>query len=114
MANFKLYYTFYADEIEEIKDMNIDTYVVDYEYIVSLNIQDIIEYEFELRYGKKYQPLEWFLEPDAKKFVMNLEDKWMMNKIDEIALQQDFNFRDWLKDKYQSDALLDWITEINE
>jgi hypothetical protein len=52
-----------------------------------------------------YKELGWWLEPGAKEFVKALEEQWFYNKIDTVKLYADYNFKDYLKDKYWSDAV---------
>lgn len=98
--NYTLYYTF-----DNIYYNEITVTQMDYEYTIQSNIQDIIEYEYENKFRKKYDALSWYLESGAKEFVKDLENKWFSNKIDTIAMFQDFKFIDWLKERYYERAL---------
>lgn len=98
--NYTLYYTFdniYYNEFTVTK--------MNYEYTIQSNIQDIIEYEYENKFRKKYDALSWYLESGAKEFIKDLENKWFSNKIDTVAMFQDFKFIDWLKERYYERAL---------
>ena len=57
------------------------------------------------KFRKKYSALSWYLESGAKEFVKDLENKWLNNKIDTVAMYQDFKFLDWLKERYYEKAL---------
>lgn len=97
---YTLYYTFrnlyYNDNaVNEI----------DYEYLVQPNFQDILEYEYENKFRKKYAVLSWYLETGSKEFVKELESRWLKNKIDTGLLYQDYDFIDWLKNRYYEKAL---------
>lgn len=98
--NYTLYYTF-----DNIYYNEFTVTQMDYEYTIQSNIQDIIEYEYENKFRKKYDALSWYLESGAKEFVKDLENKWFSNKIDTIAMFQDFKFIDWLKERYYERAL---------
>lgn len=98
--NYTLYYTF-----DNIYYNETTVTQMDYEYTIQSNIQDIIEYEYENKFRKKYDALSWYLESGAKEFVKDLENKWFSNKIDTIAMFQDFKFIDWLKERYYERAL---------
>lgn len=78
------------------------------------DINDIIEYLFEQKYGVKYG-LGWYLEDGAKKFVKEIEEKWFYNKFDSFTLYtKDYNFIDWLKDKYQEEATEQHTQELDD
>ena len=98
--NYTLYYTF-----DNIYYNELAVSQMDYEYTIQSNIQDIIEYEYENKFRKKYSALSWYLESGAKEFVKDLENKWLSNKIDTVAMYQDFKFLDWLKERYYEKAL---------
>ena len=63
------------------------------------NLQDVIEYEFEKKYKKKYEYLSYHLEDGGKEFVKSIEEKWYKNQIDEVALSDDRDFMNWMKEK---------------
>lgn len=98
--NYTLYYTF-----DNIYYNELTVTQMDYAYTIQSNIQDIIEYEYENKFRKKYDALSWYLESGAKEFVKDLENKWLSNKIDTVAMFQDFKFIDWLKERYYERAL---------
>lgn len=97
---YTLYYNF--DELY-YDDIVVDE--VDYEYHVQLNLQDILEYEYENKFRKKYNCLSWYLEPGAKEFVKDVESRWWKNQIDTVSLYNDYKFIDWLKECYYEKAL---------
>jgi hypothetical protein len=96
----KIYYTFYN---EEFNDITVD--INDYEFVVEDNLQDIVEYMYELKFNKKYNYLNWYLESGSREFIKDLQEKWWKNEIDTITLHQNFDFKDWIKDKYYLKAL---------
>jgi len=73
-------------------------------YNLEENLEDIISYEFERKYSKPYNPLTYYLEPGAKEFIKFLENDYYNNHLDTFGLYHNFEFRDWLKDKYESTA----------
>ena len=88
---------------------------VDYPYVIREDLQDIIEYKFEQKYNKKYSHRTWFLEDGASEFVKEVENDYLYNKIDVIELYSfDFDFKDWLKEKYINDALNEYIMEYKD
>jgi hypothetical protein len=98
-----IYYTFDSGENS----------VVDYEYTVQESLQDVIEYKYYKKYDKPYHPLAWYLEDGAKEFVKEIEDAWLHNTLDMYAIYSDYDFYDWLKDKYEDDAFSDWSKTLN-
>lgn len=64
--------------------------------------KDICEYFFEEKYDKKFNETSWYLEPNAKDFIKAIEDKWLANRIDEIALYSKREFKEFLISKYRS------------
>ena len=70
-------------------------------YSLEENLEDIISYEFERKYNKPYNPLTYYLEPGAKEFIKSLETEYYSNHLDIFGLYHTFEFKDWLKDKYE-------------
>lgn len=88
---------------------------LNYPFTVEENISDISRYLFEKKYHKKYDELGWYLEPGAKAFIKDLEDRWLRNQIDTFDLYElNFNFRDWLKEYYTTDAIRACTRELDE
>lgn len=84
--------------------MDNDVFVT-YDYLVEDKLQDIIEYKYEQKFGKKYNELSWYLETGATKFVNEIEEEWFHNRIDTTKLyNMDFEFYEWLKNKYSDIA----------
>lgn len=97
-----LYYTFETE----------NEFCVDYPFIVFENLQDIIEYNYELRYNKPYNPINWYLDEGAKDLVKDLEKRWVKNQIDTFKyFNMDFEFKDWLHQKYESEAFAKFILD---
>lgn len=94
-----LYFTF-----DDVYD-GMEICEFDYHYIVEENIQDIIEYEFEKKYGKKYDVLSWYTYPGSETLVSNLKDLYLRNAIDFLSYFQNPQFISWMKEKYYYDAL---------
>lgn len=88
---------------EQYNSVNVNTR--DFEYVIDEDLQDIIEYLYEQRFGIKYVPCAWYLENGANDFVKEIEHQWWHNTLDTITLYKDHSFKDWLKEKYYEHAL---------
>ena len=68
-------------------------YLIDehYEFHLDIKFNDIMEYLYEKTFNKKFDAMSYRLDKEAKEFVKNLEQEWFKNKVDEIALIQDYN-----------------------
>lgn len=73
-----------------------------YTVSVSEDLRDAIPYLYEKHFGVPYRELGWWLEPGAKEFVKDLEDKWMHNKLDLSEVYKDEEFLKLLSEKYAS------------
>ena len=101
---------------------------MDFDYSVEQNYEDIFNYEFEKEFGVKYNYLTEALYPEHKHFVKDFESKCNKNQIHyyEYYTTHNFDFLDWLKDKYEEDArdafndyidedeIDDWWYELSE
>jgi hypothetical protein len=86
-----------------------------YPFIIYENIKDIIEYAFEQKYNIEYKDLSWYLEKGSREFVKDIEALWFYNKIDTYHLYtKDYNFINWLKNKYSVTALNKHIKDLDE
>jgi hypothetical protein len=97
---YKIYYTFYN---EEFNDITVD--INDYEFVVEDNLQDIVEYMYESKFNKKYNYLSWYLESGSREFIKDIHDKWWKNEIDTLSLYQNIDFKNWIKNRYYLKAL---------
>ena len=68
---------------------------------VEPTLQDIVAYLFEKEYHKYYNELSWYLEPNAREFVKNIEMLYMKNQLDETSLSREMINSSFLKDKYR-------------
>jgi len=67
------------------------------------DLQDIFEYNFQIKYDKQYNPLSWYLEPNSKELYKELEELWKNNNINTHKLYiEDYAFQEFLKEKYAS------------
>jgi hypothetical protein len=86
--------------------------VIDYQFNLTENFQDISEYLFEEEYGVKYQHSSWYSEEGAKDFISNLKKLWDDNIIDTAYLYtKDLKFILWLTNKYYDEAYNQYIHE---
>jgi hypothetical protein len=93
-------YELWYDSIENESDS-----ISNYTYYVDENLKDVIAFLYKKHFGKEYIELGWWLEPGAKEFVKDIEDKWFHNKIDTLTLYTDYEFIDFLKQVYYDDAV---------
>jgi hypothetical protein len=86
--------------------------VIDYQFNLTENFQDVSEYLFEEEYGVKYQYSSWYSEEGAKDFISNLKKLWDDNIIDTAYLYtKDLKFIVWLTNKYYDEAYNQYIQE---
>ena len=83
----------------------------DYEYSIRDNKDDVIEYLYEKHFDRPYSG--YYVGTEEMNYVSELENKWLYNEIDFIALYyEDYAFKDWLKDKYVEDAIEQYLSEV--
>lgn len=98
MPTYTLYYTFDS--------------CIDYPYDVEYSVQDITEYEYERHFAKKWNDLNWYLEPGSKELVDEINSKWFTNTLDMSSYYSfNFDYREWLKDHYRLSAELKYEKE---
>jgi len=75
-----------------------------FEYTIEKSCEDILEYEFKKTFEKDYS--NFLLTEEQKKFIKDFEDKCNHNMIHyyDYYTTLNFDFLDWLKDKYQLEA----------
>ena len=75
-----------------------------FEYPVRQNVEDILRYEFEKFFKHPYSP--FLLTETQKEFIRDFEDKCIHNQIHyyDYYTTHNFDFLDWLKDKYRDEA----------
>lgn len=56
------------------------------------SLYDIISYLYEKHYNIPYNELSWYLEPGAKEFVKDIEEKWLHNTLDTSFIYRDKDF----------------------
>lgn len=108
----------YYDFVEECYYHNCKEYwldVRDYPYVVTEDFDDIYQYKFETKYGRKYDDRNWLLEKDSLEFYHELENQYLRNEIDSYSLyNQDDDFYTFLYNKYRDSALERAIIECGE
>lgn len=75
--------------------------VADSELPITENIDDVIAYLFEERYGKPYDEMTWFFEKGAKDFVKDIKDRWYSNEFDALGLYSQPEFIEFLGKRYE-------------
>lgn len=83
-------------------------------YTVEKSCEDILEYEFKKTFEKDYS--NFLLTEEQKKFIKDFEDKCNHNKIHyyDYYTTHNFDFLDWLKDRYYYEALVAQENEFDE
>lgn len=92
----------YSLEYNILEDFDLDTYEDDpiYEFEVEESIDDIIEL-FLIESGKKYP-----LTIDRQRYIRNLLNVFYLdNSLDMLGIYNTPVFREFLKDKYQAEAI---------
>lgn len=78
---------------------------------VDEDLKMLVAYFYEQHFNKPYNELSWYLEPGAKEFVKEIEDKYLHNEIDSFALGRDENFINFLNENYSCDIDDDTLDE---
>ena len=63
---------------------------------ITEDFKDILAYLFEKRFEVPYTETGWLIEPGAREFVNDLENKWLHNEIDTFELYHDSDFLEFL------------------
>ena len=69
----------------------------------SEDFKDVLAYLFQKEYGVYYNDTTWLLEPNAKEFVKDLEDKWLRDEIDTYTLYHDDDFLEFMSKRVEVD-----------
>lgn len=101
------------DKIIEDKDLFDRLPSGSFDYMVEENLRDIISYLFENKYFKEYDESNYYLEPGAKEFVKDIEEKWYNNSIDphDFYSYKNFGFLDFLRWRYAEEAFQEYLKE---
>lgn len=85
-----------------------------FEYSVEQSYDDILEYEFKKTFKENLNKL--ILTDEQKNFIKDFEYKCNHNKIYyyDYYTTHNFDFLDWLKDKYYYEALVAQENELDE
>lgn len=83
--------------------MEYTLYYDNYAFVVEQTYQDILEYEFNKRFKEHYDPYYTLYTKEQKDFVKDFDYKWLCNEIHcyDYYTSGNFDFLDWLKDKYE-------------
>ena len=117
MMRHDLYYNIDVDNYEDLVPSNSDIDISnfhggEYTYSVEENLQDILDYLFLTKYGITISDnLGWYLEDGAKEFVKDIENKYWSNTLDTLRIYQDYHFIDFLKDRYENEAIQECFNE---
>ena len=84
-----MYYTVRCSLYGNCADINYREVVDGSKIIINEDIRDVISYLYEKHFGVPYRELGWWLEPGAKEFVKELEDKWWKNELDVSKIYAD-------------------------
>ena len=84
----------------------------EYNLVIGEELQDVVEYMFEKEYNKVYNPLSWYLEEGAKEMVKEVESLWWNNALDTYPLYHDYDFLEFLKKKYSTQASIGVEREV--
>ena len=96
-------------------DFNIEAYCEDLQedysvvatYTFSEDLDDVISFLYQEKFGKAYNELDWYLEPGAKEFIKDIEEKWLKNQIDGYEIVKNPNFKKWVIDNRLNNDLID-------
>lgn len=70
-------------------DIHNDALCDYYEIPINDDINDIVAFLYQKKFGVEYQWNNWKLQKGAEEFVNKIEDDWFHNKIDTVKLYQD-------------------------
>ena len=84
------------------------------EVLVSEDLRDALPYLYEKHFGVPYRELGWWLEPGAKEWVREIEDKWFHNKLDLSEVYKDTEFLASLAQKYSTQINEDTIEDLKD
>ena len=86
--------------------MKYELYYGNFTYEVEQNYLDILSYEFEKTFNEEYVPYYTLYTPEQNAYVKEFETKWLNNEIHEYDYYttRNYEFLDWLKEKYADDA----------
>lgn len=89
---------------------NLDCLSGYYDITITENIDDIVAYLYEKRFGVPYCWSTWQFQKGAKEFVSGIEDDWAHNRIDTLSLYQDRGMVS-LASRNKADELADWLAK---
>lgn len=84
------------------------------EVLVSEDLRDALPYLYEKHFGVPYRELGWWLEPGAKEWVKEIEDKWFHNKLDLSEVYKDTEFLASLAQKYSTQINEDTVEDLKD
>ena len=65
-------------------------------YVFTEDLDDIVHFLYEQEFKIPYNELNWYLQPGAKEFVKDIEEKWLKNQIDCSKFINTYEFRKWV------------------
>jgi len=111
---FECHYKYNYDLMDKWEQADVDEFINEwdgwtYDYYLEINMEDIKEFLFKEKFNKDYESLNYYLEPGAKEFIKDFENKWWQNKIDTLSFQTNPNFLEFLKEKYSLEIIKDLV-----
>lgn len=69
---------------------------------IAEDLRDAIPYLYEKHFGVPYRELGWWLEPGAREWMKDIEDKWFHNQLDLSEVYKDEEYLQELAQEYYS------------
>lgn len=106
-----MYYTAKIPIKLSCDELNIWEERDDYSFTFSEDFNDVFAWMFQEKYNVKYGELSWIIEPGAKEFYKELEDKWLHNDLDVSNLYHNEEFLDFVIERKNEDIKEDEIED---
>lgn len=95
-------------------DLDLESNFENCHILVSEDLRDALPYLYEKHFDVPYKELGWWLEPGAREWMKEMEDKWMHNQLDLTEVYKDSEFLASLSDKYADYSSVDIDTLRDE
>ncbi len=95
-----------------IKEIRYDEYDLDYEAELTADVY--LCYLFRKKFGRDFQPMQYFIDTEWKEFYDQFCEDWMNNKIDERAIQAEPTFDMFLRDYFENEACIEYFKQMEE
>lgn len=82
--------------------------------LISEDLRDAIPYLYQKHFGIPYAELGWWLEPGAKEWLKEIENKWMHNQLDLSEVYKDKEFLKELCLKYSNQINEDTLDDLKD